>query len=250
MIFIRQAHLSLLDQAGLVAFEDFWEGNFPLFKKKKDRAIYRLEIEGQFFFLKRYFPFPFWRKNEARNEWEAACLLRRSGFKVPTPVAFGERRKGFKKMAFTLFKAAEGERLEDLFRQEPEKSLQEIVPVLAHLAGRFHRAGFAHQDFYLCHFFWDGKELTLIDLQRVRRSLPSKKAWVIKDLAELFYAAENVLAGQFPVFLQKFSRHYALFVPWIKDPAFLAKIGRKKAKIARHDAKLKARLSFKRNGRK
>ena len=239
-----------LVRRGLADFEALWGLEARPFKEKKDRAIYALSLAGKRLFLKRYFKISLFGRSEASNEWAAAWALMKAGVQVPRPVAYGEKRKGLKKRAFTLFEAAVGSRLEDLFRGSPLEASRSFPSLLAQFAAHFHREGFSHQDFYLCHFFWDGKELTIIDLQRVRRRLPPKVSWVVKDIAELFYSASEALGSFYPAFRASFIREYQRLFPLASEASFWARVERKREKIARHDAKLKARLSSRRSGRK
>lgn len=71
-----------------------------------------------------------------------------------------------------------------------------IVRKLADSAGRMHRAGINHRDFYICHFHLDEQSLGdgsirchLIDLHRaqIRRRVPRR--WQEKDLAGLYFSA-------------------------------------------------------------
>jgi len=241
---INPAYQEFLRDHGLEGFEDFWQAG-ELFKAKKNRAIYRLSLGGQELFLKKYFAFPLWQKGEALNEWEAAKSLLRCHFKVPQPVALGVRRRGLKKEAFTLFFRAPGVRLEDLFKEKYLEISQTIVPELALFAARFHACGFSHQDFYLCHIFWDEKDFILIDLQRLRHRRRPPLSWLVKDVAQLFYSARQVLGRDFQTFAGRFKEVYAAEVGRELGGNFWRKVERKVSRIARHDAKLKARRKFK-----
>ncbi|MBX6423967.1 lipopolysaccharide kinase InaA family protein [Thermosulfurimonas sp. F29] len=231
----------VLEAVGLASFEALWETSFPPLKRKTDREILRFELAGRPLYLKRYFRFG-WRefRTGAEREWWAARELARRGFGVPEPVAFGLERNWRPRRALSLFVGAPGERLEDLLRRSPE-AYREILPVLVETAVRFHGEGFSHQDFYLCHLFWDGGRLVLIDLQRVRRSERPRIRWIVKDLAELFYSARTVLGPVSPDFERDFLSAYARFHPWIQSPGVIKKIEKKIRRIAAHDAKLKAR---------
>jgi len=240
-LFVNPAMSLTLSRAGLLTFEDFWHLRARPFKRKKDREIRILTLDGKEYFLKRYFQLPRWGRSGAEVEWEGAMQLLRRGFSVPLPVCLGIERKFLSGRAFTLFQAARGRRLEDLFREG--LSLR-LVSRLADVAGRFHAQGFSHQDFYLCHFFWDedDERLTIIDLQRLRFSRTPRRRWVVKDLAELFYSAEQVLSGDdLELFREEFFAVYASHLPWVREKKVLRLIERKKRRIARHDRKLKAK---------
>jgi len=232
----------LLKGQGLVTFEALWEAPTKPFKSKKDREIALLELGDERFFLKRYFRFPLFGflKSGAEREWWAAKELSVHGFHVPEPVAFGLERGLRRHRALSLFREVPGKRLEDLFKESPEL-FRKLLPPLVETAARFHALGFSHQDFYLCHLFWDGKRLFMIDLQRVRRARKIKPYWVIKDLAELFYSARQILGPGTREFEKAFLEAYFHYHPWLSEEKRLIKLEKKIAKIAAHDAKLKAR---------
>ncbi len=236
---INPIYQKFLKNYGLDSFEAFWQAG-RLFKGKKRRAIYHLFLGEKEFFLKKYFSIPFWQKNEALNEWEAAQRLLKARIKVPTPVALGIRQRGIKKEAFTLFLKAPGVRLEDLLGETPIL-LKKLVPLLGAFSARFHKLGFTHQDFYLCHIFWDGNDFILIDLQRLRWRQRPPLAWLVKDIAELFYSASNVLKEDFSIFEKEFKKSYEARLGREVGSSFWHKVRKKMAKIAHHDAKLKSR---------
>ncbi len=240
-LFINPAMTLTLSRVGLLTFDDFWRLRARPFKRKRDREIRVLNLDGKTYYLKRYFRLPRWRKSGAETEWEGAMRLLRAGFSVPLPVCLGLERTFWAGRAFTLFRSAQGVRLEDLFRQQ---FWPPLVTPLAEVAGRFHAQGFSHQDFYLCHFFWDEEEgrLTIIDLQRLRWAKRPKKRWVVKDLAELFYSVRETLSQDEAIsFQEEFLRTYASYLPWVKEKGFWSRVEKKIKRIARHDQKLKAR---------
>ena len=229
----------LLSQANLFTFEDFWSLKTTPFKKKKDREISLFQWEGKTFFLKRYFRIPLFGPSGAEREWFGAQRLIRAGLKVPLPVSLGIQKNWFKGRAFSLFLQAKGKRLEDLFLQE---GWRPFLKPLVQTATRFHLLGFSHQDFYLCHFFWDEAEkaLTIIDLQRLRWRKNPPRRWIIKDLAELFYSARQTLdKNEYEAFREAFLFHYARYLPWIKKKKALEKLEKKIARITSHDRKRK-----------
>ncbi len=238
---IEPAWREILAGAGLASFEALWKVPARAFKVKRDREIRLLELDGRRLFLKRYFRFGCLElRTGAEREWWAARELARRGFGVPEPVAFGLERGIRPRRALSVFLEAPGVRLEDLFRDSPD-SFRELIPPLVETAARFHAQGFSHQDFYLCHFFWDGTRLVMIDLQRVRWARKPKPRWIIKDLAELFYSARQVLGPDSGEFEQIFLEGYTRFHPWLGTPSMLKKLEKKIGRIAAHDAKLRAR---------
>jgi hypothetical protein len=117
-----------------------------------------------------------------------------------TVVAYGEqlRRDGTLVAAFLSDELKGFEQL-DLFlprrfRSSDESDLRTLILNVAEVAGRFHRLGFNHRDFYTCHFFIREERrgvfaVHLIDLQRVQR-WPKllRHRWHVKDLAQLAYS--------------------------------------------------------------
>ncbi len=78
---------------------------------------------------------------------------------------------------------------------EATREKRALVRQIGQLARRFHREGFVHRDFYLCHILVrpvEGGEpvLHLIDLQRVkRRRRGPLRRWIVKDLAALLFSS-------------------------------------------------------------
>jgi lipopolysaccharide core heptose(I) kinase len=71
-----------------------------------------------------------------------------------------------------------------------------ILCKLADSAGRMHRAGINHRDFYICHFHLDEQSLDettlrchLIDLHRAQIRRRTPRRWQEKDLAGLYFSA-------------------------------------------------------------
>ncbi|RLQ22129.1 lipopolysaccharide core heptose(I) kinase RfaP [Seongchinamella sediminis] len=71
-----------------------------------------------------------------------------------------------------------------------------LLRKLADSAGRMHRAGINHRDFYLCHFHLDQSTLSqpsprccVIDLHRAQIRRRTPRRWQVKDLAGLYFSA-------------------------------------------------------------
>ena len=74
-----------------------------------------------------------------------------------------------------------------------------LIKQTAVLAGKMHRLGLAHQDFYLVHIFVLEKENDrpfLIDLQRLVMQKRLSKRWRVKDLAQLLFSASGMLSSE------------------------------------------------------
>ena len=74
-----------------------------------------------------------------------------------------------------------------------DPAINQIIFQVAHIARRFHAAGYNHRDLYCCHFLIRepaaGRfDIRLIDLQRVQRRRWFRWRWIVKDLAQLAYS--------------------------------------------------------------
>lgn len=153
---------------------------------------------------------------------EADYIERLDGQGVPTMalMAFGERlRRDGTLESFLLTEELTGFTQLDLFLEDRFRSadartsqdLRELIGRVAALAGRFHRLGYNHRDFYTCHFFIRESPagrfaVHLIDLQRVQRWPVFRRRWIVKDLAQLAYSAPAFCIG--PTQRMRFLRHY------------------------------------------
>lgn len=88
-----------------------------------------------------------------------------------------------------------------------------IVCKLADSAGRMHRTGINHRDFYICHFHLDESSLPednlrchLIDLHRAQLRQHTPRRWQVKDLAGLYFSAMD--CGLTRRDLLRFMYHY------------------------------------------
>ncbi|MBW1981991.1 MAG: hypothetical protein JRJ12_12305 [Deltaproteobacteria bacterium] len=184
------------------------------------------------------------------NEWRQANLLEQQQIKAARPVAFGlERTCCLMRRALVITLKMDGERLEDAFAagMTLEHKIR-VMEQLAAFAGRFHAQGFSHQDFYLCHLFWNEatSEIGLIDLQRIRRQKGLEAAlplrWLVKDLAQLDYSCRRTLSQEeYSVLKEVFVSGYAKYLPIVKERRTREMIHKKVQRIARHDSKLRAR---------
>lgn len=111
-----------------------------------------------------------------------------------------------------------------------------ILEPTALLAAKLHDAGLHHRDLYLCHFLLRGVEVRLIDAARVARLGFFARRWIVKDLAQFWYSAEqlNVPREQRIHWLERYSAARSVAVEPLRRS-----IERKSRAIARHDARLK-----------
>ena len=143
----------------------------------------------------------------ATNEWRAIRRLEELGVATMRAVAFGQRgRNPATQHSFIVTEElAPTISLEDFCRDWPRvppapQLKRALIARVADMAGRMHRGGVNHRDFYICHFLLhldpapsaDALKLSVIDLHRaqVRERLPRR--WRDKDLASLYFSALDI----------------------------------------------------------
>ncbi len=253
----------LLKEAGLNSFDAFMEftGGTRICHKR-GRSVFRFEIGGRAFYLKRnrLHPVEFWKavsnlrwpRLGARIEWENILALHRFGIPTVTPVAIGERFGwGVETSSFTLTEEIyDAEPLDVVLRREFSGSLpagklrekRQLIRKIAALAATFHDSGMNHQDFYLNHFFQDRDgTLYLLDLQRVGRRRKIPRRCRVKDLAQLMYSTEVYGVGSRTDRMRFFLAYLGLTVLGSGDKDLARCVLAKARRIARHDVKLMAR---------
>lgn len=177
------------------------------------RVTRRIETPAGVLYLKAHSALPSsWRRlaifgrgavSPARREWEAMEDMRRAGFDVPEPVAFGETVTlfGCPPQSFLLMREVPGVPLDrflqdgypDPYRAGPRGARDAVLRDVSGMIRRLHATGFYHKDLYCCHLIvtadprW-GRPY-FIDLQRVERGQPPRRRWLVKDLAALHLSA-------------------------------------------------------------
>jgi len=189
----------------------------------------------------------------AAVEWWGMTELPGLGVATATPVVFAERRRwGLEREGLTVSADLEGcVSLEEFLRTRiapaGERSAEErgfvgsLARELARIARGLHRRGINHQDFYLGHFFIpadlplsESPRLFLVDLQRLQRRRRVPRRYLVKDLGQLLYSA-----NQFPQLSRtdklRFFRSYVQEQPLSPGARRMARAAVRKAqKIARH----------------
>lgn len=149
-------------------------------------------------------------RTAARVEAEHCTRLAEQGIPTMCVVAFGEElSRGGRLRSFLMTEELTGyaqldEFLDARFPENAsltDKALRELIEATAEVAGRFHRLGYNHRDFYTCHFFIrepsPGRfRVHMIDLQRVQKRRWLRRRWVVKDLAQLAYSAPEHPIGR------------------------------------------------------
>jgi hypothetical protein len=189
-------------------------------------------------------------RSVAGVEWNWIRQLKRAGIRCVEPVALGESFTDGREIRSLLVTAeVPGDALERVlptWNHDAANRVRRLISPLADLVAELHRAGFVHRDLYLSHVFLDPdapleKALRLIDLQRVRRPRWSLGRWIIKDLAALDYSAPSEIVSRTDR------------VRWLKRYLDVARLDAharrllycvvgKTRRIARHDARRKAKL--------
>jgi heptose I phosphotransferase len=181
------------------------------------RMTYRVEAENELWFLKVHKTIPLrsrfalagqWVVSPGHREWDSANMMRRNGFDVPQPVAFGESTNFLScpRLSFVITREIKGPTL-DVFLADgypavnglsPKQVRLQIIEDLAGMIKRFHVSGYFHKDLYCCHLIVAAHEHEhdkrwgqphFIDLERVVRERNPHHRWFVKDLAALNFSA-------------------------------------------------------------
>lgn len=157
-------------------------------------------------------------RTPARQEAERTTELAKLGIPTMTVAAMAERlRPDGRLISALLTEELTGFQQLDLFltkrfSRPDDPALEQLIAGIAELAGRFHRQGFNHRDFYSCHLFIRERDdplspeaagsgvrlgrfsIHLIDLQRVEHwPAGLRRRWVVKDLSQLAYSTPSQL---------------------------------------------------------
>lgn len=189
-----------------------------VFRQRDGRRTFRCEIGGRGYFVKIHHGIGWGEivKNllvgrapilGAGNEWQAIHRLTAIGIDTMQAVAFGQRGwNPARRHSFLITEElAPTISLEDFCRewahQPPPAALKHaLIRRVADMAGRMHRAGVNHRDFYLCHFLLhlepqptaQNLKLSLIDLHRAQSRTQVPRRWRDKDLAGLYFSALGI----------------------------------------------------------
>ena len=213
------------------SFDDILALQGKVFRELDGRRTLQFERAGKRYFAKLHFGIGWAEvlKNlvsgrlpivSARNEWLAIRHLEQHDIGTMTLAGYGERGLNPARIeSFVLTdELIDTTSLEDLafeWAKQPPSPLfrRAIIHELARIAGRMHRSGMNHRDFYLCHFLLPNSQreqarvrLHLIDLHRaqLRRTTPYR--WQLKDVAGLYFSAMD--AGFTRRHLLRFVRLY------------------------------------------
>ena len=251
-LFVNTAFSDLLRRNGINSAEALWslegQGVKEVAPDRGTTRVFLKTSEGDDveLFLKKYQPAGISARLKALaclkkprifdgiHEWNAILAFHYHGIPTITPVAAA--RLGAHTCNLTLG-IQDYTRLSDLAknpRLSPAKR-HLLARDVATIAGRMHRAGFTHQDFYLVHIFASNRTgaLHLIDLQRVIMENPLKHRWRIKDLAQLLFSARDCCTAlDQSAFLATYRRVSGIDLT--RHPKLLKAINAKARRIERH----------------
>jgi heptose I phosphotransferase len=209
-------------------FRSLWSGRDPfvaveafegeVFRELEARRTLRTEVAGRGYFVKihRGVGWVEILKNllslrlpvlGAGNEWQAIRRLGELGVDTMHGVAFGQRgnNPACQHSFIVTEELAPTISLEDYCRNWPTDPpsvvfKRALIGRVAQMAGRMHRGGVNHRDFYICHFLLhldpepqaDTLKLSLIDLHRAQIRDQTPRRWRDKDLASLYFSALDI----------------------------------------------------------
>ncbi|MFJ4141751.1 lipopolysaccharide kinase InaA family protein [Pseudomonas sp. NPDC089734] len=206
-VFIASAEQALLERHGLADFQSLWNRQLDAVDEPNTgrggwSSVFRLELEGQGFYLKRqsnYLTYtlhhPFGEPSFSR-EFRNIIRYQKLGIPALQAVFYGESRAGGERRAILMTRALdEWTDLEALLQQWPElgtNARSAILQSCGQLARTLHEAGQVHGCFYPKHIFLQprgGAYLAqLIDLEKTRPAFFGRRDRV-KDLEPLLRRA-------------------------------------------------------------
>ena len=185
-----------------------------VFRDVPGRRTLRVELAGNVYFVKLHYGVGWgevvknWLQLKrpvvgAQNEFEACQGLSSAGIPAPVVAAYGTTRgAAATQKSFVLSDELAGyTSLEDIsnawVNTPPDVFLkQRLLYAVAEFARNFHRHGFIHRDFYICHLLANDEayaksqvDLAVLDLHRARRFNQVPERWLKRDLAALLFSS-------------------------------------------------------------
>ncbi|NMZ33288.1 MULTISPECIES: lipopolysaccharide kinase InaA family protein [Pseudomonas] len=217
--FLATEDRALLERNGLADFDALWARQLdavdePNTSRGGWSSVFRLELEGRGFYLKRQSNYltrtlhrPFGEPTFAR-EFRNISRYRQKAIPALQAAFYGERKVAGEYRALLLTRALDGwNDLDSLLEQWPALSDAQhhaILVACGHLARKLHGVGQVHGCFYPKHIFLqatgDGYAAQLIDLEKTRPLLLGRRDRV-KDLEPLLRRAGAWTAEQVRQFL-------------------------------------------------
>ena len=206
-VFIASADKALLERHGLTDFQSLWDVQLDAVDEPNTgrggwSSVFRLELEGQGFYLKRqsnYLTYtlhhPLGEPSFSR-EFRNISRYQKLGIPALQAAFYGERKVSGERQAILMTRALDGwTDLDTLLTQwsglaAPARS--SVLKACGELAHTLHKAGQVHGCFYPKHIFLQERgghyQAQLIDLEKTRPALFGKRD-LIKDLEPLLRRA-------------------------------------------------------------
>lgn len=141
----------------------------------------------------------------------AQCAhLRENGINAPQPLGTAEKMTlGYEQRSVVCMGAVPGDAVNRFWQTDAAtlwrtpKNRVSFITSLARFVSAFHQTGRCHRDLYLCHIFvaTDAQPTTtpqfsLIDLARIHTPSLRRSRWIVKDLSQLDYSADEIAASR------------------------------------------------------
>ena len=193
--------------------ETAFELQGEVFRDVPGRRTLKVDIAGRSYFVKLHYGVGWgevvknWLQFKlpvigAENEFTACRDLAELGLTAPIPAAYARSQGSIaSQRSFVLCDELAGfTSLEDLtehWAQHPPTLAMRraLLHAVARFASAFHRQGFIHRDFYICHLLAEDEalarnevKLAVLDLHRARRFAEVPDRWLKRDLAALLYS--------------------------------------------------------------
>ncbi|MEG5265447.1 lipopolysaccharide kinase InaA family protein [Pseudomonas sp. JDS28PS106] len=206
-VFIASADRPLLERHGLTDFQALWDVRLDAVDEPNTgrggwSSVFRLDLEGQGFYLKRQSNYlthtlhhPFGEPSFSR-EFRNISRYQKLGIPALQAAFYGERKVNGERRAILMTRALDGwTDLEAVLDQWPDLASPRRAAILkacGELAHTLHHAGQVHGCFYPKHIFLrqqgDAYLAQLIDLEKTRPVLFGRRD-LIKDLEPLLRRA-------------------------------------------------------------
>lgn len=212
-VFIASDEQALLERHGLSDFQSLWDLALDAVDEPNTgrggwSSVFRLDLEGQGFYLKRQSNYlthtlhrPFGEPSFSR-EFRNISRYRKMGIPALQAVFYGERKVNGERRAILMTRALDGwtdlDALLQRWNEVPGAERRAILRACGQLARTLHGAGQIHGCFYPKHIFVQAQtqpqtqdaaySAQLIDLEKTRPSLFGQRD-LAKDLEPLFRRA-------------------------------------------------------------
>lgn len=206
-LFIASAEQALLARHGLLDFQSLWNLDLDAVDEPNTgrggwSSVYRLDLEGQGFYLKRQSNYlthtlhhPFGEPSFSR-EFRNISRYQKLGIPALQAVFYGEQKVNGERRAILMTRALDGWSDLDAVLQRwgdiPDSVRSAILQACGQLARTLHGARQIHGCFYPKHIFvqarGEGYTAQLIDLEKTRPSIFGQRD-LTKDLEPLFRRA-------------------------------------------------------------